>query len=235
MSRRVIVNADDLGQSQSINAGVEEAAHGGIITSASMMVRWPAAASAARWAIGHPKVSIGLHFDLGEWSYEEGEWSEVYRVADPEDLEAVRNELLCQLEIFEGLMGRPPTHLDSHQHVHRSDPVRSCMLAAARQLRVPLREAFGPVSYCGSFYGQSGKGEPYPEGITKAAFLAILNSLPDGITEIGCHPGLPLQDLDSMYVHERATEFGVLRDPGIHAELRQRGIELCSYHDIAMH
>ena len=232
--RRLIVNADDLGQSPSINAGIEQATRDGIVTSASLMVRWPSAASAARWAASHSEVSVGLHFDIGEWSYLDGEWSEVYRFVDPDDSRAVRDELENQLETFERLVGHGPTHLDSHQHVHRSEPVRSCMLDVARSIGVPLREELGPVTYCGSFYGQSGKGEPYPEGITEVALLAILDGLSDGTTEIGCHPGLDHSDLDSIYRLERALELRVLCVPGLRTELRNRGIELCSYNDVAM-
>ena len=43
MSRAVIVNADDFGQSAGINRGIVEAHERGIVTSASLMVRWPAA------------------------------------------------------------------------------------------------------------------------------------------------------------------------------------------------
>jgi predicted glycoside hydrolase/deacetylase ChbG (UPF0249 family) len=233
--RRLIVNADDLGQSLSINTGIARAVRDGVVTSASLMVRWPGAAFAARWAAEHPEVSVGLHFDLGEWSYLEGEWSEVYRFADPDDAKAVNDELVYQIETFERLLGHAPTHLDSHQHVHRSEPVRSSMLEAARNLGVPLREAFGPVSYCGSFYGQSGRGEPYPEGVTFAAFLAILDALPEGTTEIGCHPGVgDVSDLDSMYRLERGLELCVLCDQELRVELSRKGIDLCSYHDVAM-
>ena len=41
MSRAAIVNADDFGQSAGINRGIVEAHERGIVTSASLMVRWP--------------------------------------------------------------------------------------------------------------------------------------------------------------------------------------------------
>ena len=43
VSRSLIVNADDFGQSPGINSGVIRAYEEGILTSASLMVRWPAA------------------------------------------------------------------------------------------------------------------------------------------------------------------------------------------------
>ncbi|PYS69828.1 MAG: hypothetical protein DMF73_14065 [Acidobacteria bacterium] len=56
--RYLIVNADDFGQSPGINRGVIEAHENGIVTSASLMVRWPAAAEAAQYARGHPDLSV---------------------------------------------------------------------------------------------------------------------------------------------------------------------------------
>jgi predicted glycoside hydrolase/deacetylase ChbG (UPF0249 family) len=64
--RYLIVNADDFGQSDGINQGVVKAYERGIVTSASLMVRWPTASAAAVYARAHPDLSLGLHIDLGE-------------------------------------------------------------------------------------------------------------------------------------------------------------------------
>jgi predicted glycoside hydrolase/deacetylase ChbG (UPF0249 family) len=45
--RLLVVNADDFGRSRGVNAGVIAAHERGIVTSASLMVRWPAARGAA--------------------------------------------------------------------------------------------------------------------------------------------------------------------------------------------
>lgn len=45
--RHLVVNADDFGLSPGVNRGVIEAHEAGIVTSASLMVRWPGAAEAA--------------------------------------------------------------------------------------------------------------------------------------------------------------------------------------------
>src|SRR5579862_7130115 len=157
-SRRLIVNADDLGQSVWINKGIAEAVDNGIVTSASLMVRQPAVVDAATWAATQQKISIGLHVDLGEWICRNGTWSEMYRFVDPDDAGAVEEELSLQLELFRQLIGRAPTHLDSHQHVHQKEPLRSMILAVAEELSVPVRAMSTAVTYCGSFYGQWGGG-----------------------------------------------------------------------------
>jgi predicted glycoside hydrolase/deacetylase ChbG (UPF0249 family) len=226
-ARILVVNADDLGQSDGVNAGIAEAAASGIVTSASLMVRWPAAPAAARWADTHPEISVGIHVDLGEWVYRDGRWQALYEVVDADDAVAVDDELSRQLGHFVRLLGRVPTHLDSHQHAHLHEPLRSRLLAAGGRLGVPVRGVSDRVVYCGAFYGQSGRGEPYPEGITFEALLRLLDGLPEGVTELGCHPGADdIADLDSPYRTERAVERGVLCDPRLPAELARRGIAL---------
>jgi predicted glycoside hydrolase/deacetylase ChbG (UPF0249 family) len=232
-ARILVVNADDLGQSDGVNAAIAEAVADGVVTSASLMVRWPAAPAAARWAGAHPEVSIGLHVDLGEWIYRDGGWAPLYEVVDPNDAAAVDAELSGQIGRFVRLLGRLPTHLDSHQHAHRQEPLRSRLLAVGDRLRVPVRGASTAVTYCGGFYGQSGRGEPYPEGITFEALLRILDSLNDGVTELSCHPGADdLGDLDSPYRTERAVERRVLCDPRLPGALADRGIDLRPFIDV---
>lgn len=226
-ARILVVNADDLGQSDGVNAGIAAAVAGGVVTSASLMVRWPAAPAAARWADAHPAVSIGLHVDLGEWVYWGGEWATLYQVVDPNDAAAVDAELSGQLGRFVRLLGRLPTHLDSHQHAHRQEPLRSRLLAAGDRLGVPVRGASTGVAYCGGFYGQSARGEPHPEGITFEALLRLIDSLGDGVTELSCHPGADdLGSLASPYRTERAVERRVLCDPRLPGALAERGIDL---------
>jgi hypothetical protein len=76
--RHLIVNADDFGQSVGVNRGIIEAHERGIVTSASLMVRWPSAQEAAAYARSHTSLSLGLHFDFGEWRYRDGNWWKLY-------------------------------------------------------------------------------------------------------------------------------------------------------------
>ena len=62
--RRLIVNADDFGRSESINLAVVRAHREGILTSASLMVNEPAAEQAVRLARENPKLGVGLHLAL---------------------------------------------------------------------------------------------------------------------------------------------------------------------------
>jgi hopanoid biosynthesis associated protein HpnK len=64
LARRLIVNADDFGRSQSINEAVIRAHREGILTSASLMVNEPWCAGAVAMARENPKLGIGLHLTL---------------------------------------------------------------------------------------------------------------------------------------------------------------------------
>jgi predicted glycoside hydrolase/deacetylase ChbG (UPF0249 family) len=230
--RYLIVNADDFGQSPGVNQGIIEAHERGIVTSASLMVRWPAASEAAAYSQEHPDLSLGLHVDLGEWIYHDGTWASVYEVAPLDDIRAVEDEVSRQLATFRHLVGQNPTHIDSHQHVHHGEPARSILAEIARKLAVPLRHYSPRVRYCGDFYGQTGKGEPLPDAITADKLINILAALPPGITELGCHPGQG-NDMESMYRSERAEEVKALCDPRVRAAIAAEGIELRSFRSIA--
>src|SRR4051812_35999396 len=117
MTTSVIINADDFGQTPAVNRGVLKAHACGVVTSASLMVRWPAAAEAAEEAAHFPRLSLGLHVDLGEWTRRGESWAPVYEVVSIADWQAVAAEVAQQLASFCRLTGRTPTHLDSHQHV----------------------------------------------------------------------------------------------------------------------
>jgi chitin disaccharide deacetylase len=227
-ARRLIVNADDLGLSAGVNRGIAQAHEQGIVTSASLMVRAPAAAEAAAYAKAHPELSVGLHVDLAEWHYKGEAWIAAYEVVPLDDAAAVGAEVAAQVEHFMALMGREPTHLDSHQHVHREEPACTIVRQHAERLCVPVRHFTPGVRYEGGFYGQSGRGEPYPEGIAPEALCSLLRELPGGTTELGCHPGLD-DDSGSSYAAERAIEVATLRDPAVRATLERERIELCSF------
>ena len=229
MQRRLIVNADDYGLSEDVNFGILTAHRQGIVTSASLMVRWPSAQDAVQQANG---LDLGLHIDLAEWAFRHGEWVLLYQRVSFNELDALKSEIRSQLDLFRSLTGRNPSHLDSHQHVHLQEPVRSLLKQVADELSVPLREMTPKIRYCGSFYGQSGKGEPCPDAISLAALIELLRDLPPGFTELACHPGNGTK-LDSTYCRERALEADVLCDPRVKQTLLDENIRLCTFYDVA--
>jgi predicted glycoside hydrolase/deacetylase ChbG (UPF0249 family) len=229
MARWLIVNADDLGLSAGVNAGIAEAHERGIVTSASLMVRADAAGAAAALLHDRPRLAVGLHLDIAEWRFEAGEWRVSYERCAPDDPVAVEAECRGQLDAFRDLSGRDPTHLDSHQHTHLSEPVASVAARLAVELEVPLRDR--GIRYEGGFYGQTGKGEPYPEGIEPEHLIELIEALPPGGTELGCHPGRDA-DTGSPYEAERERELRALCDPRVAAAIERAGVELRSFAEL---
>lgn len=229
-ARYLIVNADDFGLTSGINRGIIEAHEHGIVTSASLMVRYPSAQQAAAYARARPRLSVGLHFEVAEWRYRGGEWYAAYEVVPAGDATQLRAELDRQLAAFVRLLGREPTHLDSHQHVHQSEPARSIMLEHAKRLNVPLRSCTSSIAYNGNFYGQSGEGEPFADGISLAHLGEMIISLRPGWSEFGCHVGYA-DDLDSVYAAEREEELRVLCTREVRELLERNDVHLRSFDD----
>jgi predicted glycoside hydrolase/deacetylase ChbG (UPF0249 family) len=71
-------------------------------------------------------------------------------------------------------------------------------------------------------------GEPYPQGITVASLVTLIERLPSGTTELGCHPGLDTE-LDSSYRVERLTEVRTLCDPRVADAIDRERVRLRSF------
>jgi predicted glycoside hydrolase/deacetylase ChbG (UPF0249 family) len=102
----------------------------------------------------------------------------------------------------------------------------------AQELAVPLRHYTAAVRYCGDFYGQTAEGAALPGIISVEGLTTILARLPQGYTEIGCHPALAC-DLDTMCYHERIAETKVLCAPELRAVVAALHLELCSFHTLS--
>lgn len=230
-TKKLIVNADDFGQSPGINSGIIKAYEKGVVTSASLMVRYGSSADAAAYAKNNPGLGVGLHIDLGEWVYEDGNWEPVYEVVLLGNVKKIEQEINQQLESFYRIMERKPTHIDSHQHVHQRENIRSIFIEKASKLNVPLRGCSGKVKYCGDFYGQLADGSPYHDAISISGLKRIIAGLTDGITELACHPGLK-NDIETMYKYERELEVRTLCNKEIRETISNENILLCSFEGI---
>jgi predicted glycoside hydrolase/deacetylase ChbG (UPF0249 family) len=233
-TRTLIVNADDFGRTRSINAGVIRAHEDGIVTSASMMVLWPAAEEASQAVAGsHAALALGLHLDLAEWRPAGEDWNAVYERVPGDDAQAMEAEARRQLERFRELTGRDPSHLDSHQHAHNHEPLATIAAELGAELGVPVRATNPEIAYCGSFYGQGRIGEPLPEAITADHLVRLIQELPAGVTELGCHPGIGVGPSESSYNREREQEVAALCHPLVSDAIRREGVELRSFADLS--
>lgn len=207
--RFLIVNADDLGMTAAVNAGIFAAHEHGIVTSASLMVMRDDAPAAVAALTAHPDLAVGLHLESA---------FVLSGAMSPKGRTPVE-EGRAQLERFRELVGREPTHLDSHKHVHETDSAFAAAAEAlAAELAVPLRNR--GIRYERRFYGR--------DAISPEHLIELIEALPPGWTEIGCHPAAgPVPT--SSYDAERQIELETLRDPRVKDLLNVTGVRLCSF------
>ncbi len=244
----LVVNADDLGRTQGINAGIFAAHRRGLVTSATLMVGFPEASAAAAELSRYPELGVGLHVTLTGGaptlpaervpSLVDGNGRLPRR---PEDLtaaepEQVLAEVCSQLARFRELFGKLPTHLDSHHHSHRLPVVLDAMITVAQENDLPVRNAAAEVGtrlraagvpstevFVDRFYG----AEARPE-----VLLEILETTRPGVvTELMCHPGHVDEELreGSTYALEREQELEILTDPRVLRAVQDHGIRLINF------
>jgi predicted glycoside hydrolase/deacetylase ChbG (UPF0249 family) len=155
----------------------------------------------------------------------------LYEVVCLDDPGQVKDEVNRQLAAFYALMGCKPTHIDSHQHVHLKETICPILMDMACRLNVTLRRCSQRVKYCGDFYGQYADGSPFDSAISTEALQSIILKLPEGITEMACHPGLD-DDIRTMYGTERTKEVHTLCNKEVKQAIDMAQVELCSFNNI---
>jgi chitin disaccharide deacetylase len=159
-AKLLIVHADDLGMTHSVNAATIKAFETGLVNSGSIMVPCPWLAEIAAYARANPQADLGLHLTLtSEWtSFRWGPVSPRDRVsslldkdgyfrlteseaaahADPKQVEM---EITAQIEKARAL-GIQPTHLDSHMGtLYQNKALFEVFLRVARREKLPVRVA----------------------------------------------------------------------------------------------
>jgi predicted glycoside hydrolase/deacetylase ChbG (UPF0249 family) len=216
----LIINADDFGASTGINRGIWECHTRGVVTSTSLLVTGRAVQEAVDLSRDCPGLSVGLHWDIA---------GEGTRKIDRRDATAVRAAFHSQIDTFCTLMGRMPTHIDSHHHLHRTPELAPIMRALVEPLGVPLR-CESAVQFVGGFYAQWEWMVTDLDHISVSALQNILHDeVQGGWTEVSCHPGYITPDFSAIYLHEREEEIRTLTNPCIRQTLDELGIQLVNY------
>jgi predicted glycoside hydrolase/deacetylase ChbG (UPF0249 family) len=249
VARRLIVNADDFGRAEGIDRGVLRAHRDGIVTSATLMTNAPATAHAAQIARETPSLDVGVHLVL----------TYARPLSDPARLRTIvrddgtfprPNELLerpiereealleyrAQFARARELIGRDPSHVDSHHWVHDHPALSWALCEVARETGAAAR-AHDPKQR--DEYRANGVRTPdhfirafQHEGhVGIDALVVILTNLADGTSELMCHPGEPDQDLEasSAYAKLRPQELATLTDPRVRDTLARRSITLTTF------
>lgn len=153
----LIVNADDLGYTPGVNAGIIKAHREGIVTSTTVMTNMPAAQEGLALLDRNPGLEAGVHLVLTA-GRPLSDPSEVRSLVDREgrfrkDLfhlrhaaraEEVAREWSRQIDLFLNT-GRRPTHLDSHHNVHQIPRLTVIALELARRFGIPAVRVIRPA------------------------------------------------------------------------------------------
>ena len=166
------------------------------------------------------------------------------------DILEVKAEWRAQIEAYIAAAGEKPTHLDSHHHSSYFSPdLFKAMLELAKDYECPIRFPLSPddnsrefqetAKHASDLLKEFNPKRPdnfivnfYDEGATTEHLLEILNNLPDGTSEIMCHPGHVDQEFaekESVYNFQREREVMILTDPAIKKAIQANGIELITF------
>ena len=249
--KQLIVNADDFGRARGINRGVLRAHRDGIVTATTLMVGAPASEDAGRAAQEAPTLDVGVHLVLtygrpvldpaSVRSLVERDGSfprrpDAFLGTGRADRDEALAEYRAQLARARTLLGRAPTHLDSHHWLHDEPALEWAITTLARETGMPVRphddaqrdrlRAAGVRTV--DHYRRDFQHEGH---VDIASLERILGDLGDGVTELGCHPGEPDAELaaTSTYASLRSDELATLTDPRAKAAVARNGITLTGY------
>jgi predicted glycoside hydrolase/deacetylase ChbG (UPF0249 family) len=145
---RVVINADDYGASQNINAAIAEAFAAGLISSATIMANTPGFLEACTLAKQSGFADrIGLHLNLTagkpltsgitrcpNFCKQDGEWRPPRRIlwVNRREASALEMEITAQIRacIDQGIN---PTHIDSHHNMHAQPGLIPLVVRSARR------------------------------------------------------------------------------------------------------
>jgi predicted glycoside hydrolase/deacetylase ChbG (UPF0249 family) len=216
-ARVVIINCDDLGMHESVNAAVFEAVQEGIASSASLMVPCPAAEQAMHMLSRTPSIPFGIHLTLTRdglghrWapvasaahvpSLVDENGLLVTSAAAPQllaqaRLEDVERELRAQIDLV-ARSRLTPTHLDWHVLADGGRPdFLDLTMALAHEHGLAARVWLEPARRTAR-----GRGLPVvdhdfldsfalPVAGKAERYVQALRSLPAGLSEWAVHPAV---------------------------------------------
>ncbi|HLT49729.1 ChbG/HpnK family deacetylase [Aequorivita nionensis] len=149
---KLIVNADDFGFSEEVNANIEKCHQNGIVTSATILSGGKNFDDAIQLAKENPKLGIGVHLAIdgpnnigkkyatlldpqtGEF-YEDIVAVKKIRKGDF-NVEELVSEYSLQIEKVKN-EGITITHLDHHHHFHLYFPILKAVIEVAKKYKIP--------------------------------------------------------------------------------------------------
>jgi predicted glycoside hydrolase/deacetylase ChbG (UPF0249 family) len=258
-ARLLIVNADDLGMCQAINAAIDRTLAEGLVHSTSLMVPCPWALHGMRWLAENPQVSFAVHLtaigetphyrwrplspsdqvrslvDASGYFYSYGYMADLLAQVKLNELET---EFRAQIEAVLAAELKP-THLDWHSlRLGGRDDIPDLLFRLARAyglaLRVTGHDWIERVQSRGLPTNDHDLLDSFRlEIVDKSArYAQLLHDLPVGLSEWAVHPGLDtpeLRAIDPDGAQVRQSDYDFLMSPEAQALVREEGIILVDY------
>jgi predicted glycoside hydrolase/deacetylase ChbG (UPF0249 family) len=250
--RLLIVNADDFGFTPDVNDGIVEAHRNGILTATTLMATGAAFEHALQLACENPALDVGCHLVLtGGFSL-----SSPRRALPATIPELMRAVALRQISIYDEFAaqvhkiltaGITPTHLDTHKHTHLLPPVAKAVARIAERFRIGwVRRPLGvPVlgPCLGLVLARHGcrttdhfAGFRLTGRLDTEALVDLIRRLPEGSTELMCHPGYARAELGAARTRlkeSRELELKALKSPEVRRAIQVSGTRLVNYRSLA--
>jgi len=231
-TKLLIVHADDLGVTHSVNAASINALESGAINSASIMVPCPWLTEVAAYAKSHPDADLGLHLTLtAEWKTDRWGpveskdkvpslldpdgylWPEVAPALQHIKADEAERELRAQVE-HAIAVGIHPTHLDSHMGVLFARPdLIALYVKVAHEYKLPFLAMLTPNAPAGVFSDNDIMldsvviANPAVQPANwKNFYLDAIKNLKPGLTEFIVH--LAYDDAESQAVMVDHPDYG---------------------------
>ena len=152
------------------------------------------------------------------------------------------DEIRAQFDAF-AATGLRLDHVNAHKHFHLHPTILSLMLSIGREyglraIRLPAEPGMGPwlrpwlalmrwrMNEAGIVYNDHVFGIRHSGGMDETAMLAILDDLPEGLSEVYLHPASHGQLTDSMANYRHADELAALLSPRVRDVIAARYV-LC--------
>jgi predicted glycoside hydrolase/deacetylase ChbG (UPF0249 family) len=255
---RLIVNADDFGWTRDVNDGIVHAHNKGILTATTLMAGGPAFDHAVTLAHETPSLDIGVHLTLLQTTSAltgkpfSGSLPALLRAIATHKID-VYSELSAQVRKVIAA-GIAPTHLDTHKHTHVLPVVASAVARIVREFGIRwVRKPFDfgltsgfaarlmrtqhsglqrKLREAGACTTDHFAGFALTGHLDETRLLRLIEELPEGITELMCHPGFCRHELRASATRlkeSREIELRALTSPRAAARLKERNIQLSNF------
>lgn len=247
MKRYLIVNADDCNLTPGVTEAILDCHDSGILTSTTLMVNLPFESRTVRSLMKSPLLGLGIHLNvtLGRPVSRPSQISSlvagsIFRKRHPQQTVLPRFQELVleyqnQIDFFRKIFKKKPTHLDTHHQMHDHPFFYDALYRIAQQNDLPIRrsvlmrQAATPknVRTTDYFFGNL-----TVEGFWREAPLhTLLTHLPEGTSEIMCHPGKDDDDLRavSSFTTGREMEWQLFSHPRFKPILKDSGVILTHF------